>query len=339
MPANSIPRPGSRKACPYSLRSICARVFLFVMPLSFLLAACQSSQPATTGLPPVSHLATTTPTTIKPTPTPTMPPMRLPAQPTPTVHPTGIQPLGQTSNWKLIFHDEFNGNSLDTSKWTTCYFNFKVGDNDCNHDNQELELYQPDNVSVSNGALTLSAKKQTVDADGQTYDYTSGIVTTGPTSDTSKDTRFSYTYGYIEMRALIPAGQGLWPAFWTMPTNLGWPPEIDVFEIRGSKPTEINMHYHYPNGTSAGGDSGVAWIGPNVSAGWHTYAVDWEPNAITWYIDGVARRTFTNASEIPSIPMYLITNLAVGGSFPGAPSSSTVFPARLEIDYIRTWQH
>lgn len=252
---------------------------------------------------------------------------------------SGIQPVGQSNSWNMIFHDDFNGNSLDTKKWTTCYFNFKVGDNSCDHDQNELELYQPNNVSVSNGTLTLRAEKQTVDApNGQTYDYTSGMITTGPTTGTSNNTRFSFKYGYMEMRAKVPAGQGLWPAFWTLPTDLDWPPEIDVFEILGNAPNVINMHYHYQNGTDNGGDNGKTWKGPNFSAGWHTYAVDWEPDAITWYVDGVERRTYTDTSHITSKPMYLLANLAVGGNWPGSPDDSTHFPALYQIDYIRVWQ-
>lgn len=282
-----------------SLRLVPAlRIFLLLMPLSFLFAACQSGSA-----------------------------------------PSGTQalPQGQSGNWNMIFHDDFDGNSLDTSKWATCYANFRVGKDDCDHDQDELELYQPENVTVDNGILTLSARKQSVDADnGQTYDYTSGMISSGPSR--GHDTRFSFKYGYIEMRAKIPAGQGLWPAFWTLPTSQKWPPEIDVFEILGDAPDVINMHYHYPNGTDDGGDDGKTWQGPDFSSDWHTYAVDWEPDAITWYVDGVERRTFTDTSMITSDPMYLIANLAVGGDWPGNPDASTTFPAQFQIDYIRVWQ-
>jgi beta-glucanase (GH16 family) len=277
------------------------RLFLLIVPLSFLFAACQSGGSSPSG--------------------------------------SQALPLGQSGNWKMIFHDDFDGNSLDTSKWTTCYFNFKVGKDDCDHDQGERELYQPANVSVSNGILTLSAEKKSVDAaNGQTYDYTSGMISTGPSSSSGRDTRFSFKYGYIEMRAKVPSGQGLWPAFWTLPTNLSWPPEIDVFEIIGNAPDVINMHYHYPDGSDEGGDDGKTWQGPNFSSDWHTYAVDWEPDAITWYVDGVERRTYTDTSNITSDPMYLIANLAVGGDWPGDPDGNTTFPALYQIDYVHVWQ-
>src|SRR5216683_3819339 len=128
------------------------RLFLLTVPLSFLLAAC--SQPGSQSGNQSGG--------------------------------SGTQPVGQSGTWNTIFHDDFNGNALDTTKWTTCYFNFKVGDNSCDHDQGEMELYQPDNVSVSSGVLTLSAQKQTVNAsNGQTYNYTSGMITTGPTTANS----------------------------------------------------------------------------------------------------------------------------------------------------------
>lgn len=233
----------------------------------------------------------------------------------------------------MIFDDEFNGTSLDRSKWTTCYFNFTVG-NGCDHNQGELELYQLDEVLVNNGVLTLRAEKRTVKAaNGKTYNYTSGMISSGPANDSSP-ARFSFKYGYMEMRAKIPAGKGIWPAFWTLPTDLSWPPEIDVFEILGDAPNLIHMHYHYGNN----GDSGGEWTGPDFSGDWHTYAVDWEPNAIVWYVDGIERRRYTDAANITNKPMYLIANLAVGGDWPGSPDSTTPLPASYQIDYIRVWQ-
>jgi beta-glucanase (GH16 family) len=252
--------------------------------------------------------------------------------------PSGILPVGQTGNWTMIFHDEFNGTALDTSKWTTCYFNFTVG-NGCDHNQGELELYQPDDVFVSNGTLKLRAERRTnIASNGKTYNYTSGMITTGPTTFNSKDTRFAFQYGYMEMRAKVPDGTGLWPAFWTLPSDLSWPPEIDVFEILGNAPNVINMHYHYPNATGGDSDSGAHWAGPDFSATWHTYAVDWEPDAITWYVDGIERRSYTDTSHIVSKPMYLIANLAVGGDWPGPPDRTTRFPSYFEIDYVRVWK-
>jgi beta-glucanase (GH16 family) len=142
----------------------------------------------------------------------------------------------------------------------------------------------------------------------------------------------------MEMRAWVSAGQGLWPAFWTLPADESWPPEIDAFEILGNQPDEINMTYHWDDGTGEGAQQGKAWDGPNFSSGWHTFAVDWEPDAIIWYVDGVERFQYTDARHIVSKPMYLLANLAVGGDWPGSPDASTPFPARYQIESIRVWQ-
>jgi beta-glucanase (GH16 family) len=347
------------------------QAYLFILPLSWVrvfglallaigLSAC--SQPvraqgtpgkttpmptATSGLsyPTVAPFPTASPSafpaptasaTTVPTPTATPEPLV-----TPTLSPTAtplLRPVGLSGSWRLIFHDEFNGTRLNTGKWATCYFNFTVGTNGCDHDQNELELYQPANASVSNGSLTLIAKAQIVHAaNGKTYKYTSGMISTGPSCDGCAS-RFTFTYGYMEMRAWLPAGQGLWPAFWALPADESWPPEIDVFEVLGNQPNETNMTYHWPDGTDEGAQNGHAWDGPNFSTGWHTFAVDWEPNAITWYVDGIERFRYTNAKNIVSKPMYLVANLAVGGDWPGSPDTSTAFPALYRIDYIRVWQ-
>jgi beta-glucanase (GH16 family) len=236
----------------------------------------------------------------------------------------------------MLFHDEFDGNSLDTSKWNTCFFNFHVaGTQDCTHDQSELELYQPANVTVNNGILNLTAQKQNVTAGGQTYHYTSGMISSGPATN-GAPAKFSFQYGYMEMRAEVPAGQGLWPAFWTLAADESYPPEIDIFEILGNATTVDNMHYHYPDGSDEGADVGSEWTGPNFSAGWHTFAVDWEPGSLTWYVDGVAR--FHTSNKVTSKPQYLVANLAVGGGWPGNPDATTPFPSSLQIDYIRVWQ-
>ena len=301
---------GGKRPIHLTLSNIVSFLILIV-PIPFMAAFCQPAEPV-----PLQ----TTGTTNEP-------------------QATQFLPAGQQGAWNLIFHDEFSGNSLDKTKWNTCYFNYKV-DNGCTHDQGELEFYQPGAVHVSNGTARLQADNHPYTAsDGKTFQYTSGMITTGPAVDDPKKTLFSFTYGFMEMRAKVPAGKGFWPAFWAIPANLNWPPEIDVFEILGDQPHVVNLHFHYPARNGANGDSAGMWAGPDFTAGWHTYGVDWEPNSITWYVDGVARRTFTNKALIPSQAMYLIANLAVGGSWPGAPNASTHFPATFEIDYVRVWQH
>ena len=244
---------------------------------------------------------------------------------------------GEGGSWELIFYDEFDGTSIDRNKWTTGYWWDRDGSN--NGSSNELEWYQPDDVLVNGGTLQLRAQERRITAwDGTVYDYTSAIITTGrETSDNSLPPKFLFQYGYAEIRCRVPKGRGLWPAFWLLPATHESRPEIDVMEILGHDPTEAHLNYHYVRADGRRGDGGFDWIGPDFSAGWHTFAVDWQPNIIIWYVDGIERWRFTEAKHISSEPMYLIANLAVGGDWPGAPDASTPFPSYFEVDYIRVW--
>ena len=289
----------------------------------------------TATLPPPSPTATRTPTTAL-SPTATSVPV---ATSTPVPSATATQPART-----LLFADEFDGASLDGNKWSTCYW-WSAPDNGCTiGSNAELEWYQPSGALVSDGTLKLRAERRTVVAQpsGKTYDYTSGMVTTGGIEHV-RAPQFAFTYGYAEARVKVPAGRGLWPAFWLLPKD-GLPnsspdsrPEIDVVEIIGDKPAEANFNFHYRTASGATGDRGSEWVGPDFSAGWHTFAIDWHPGAIVWYVDGVERWRFADAANVPAEPMYLLLNLAVGGTWPGSPDASTAFPADYQVDYVRVW--
>ena len=290
--------------------------------LGILGAGCASGQ----LLSAVSSIVRASPT-VMPTATST-------PRPTPTPR---VLPVGQIGDWRLIFSDDFNGVALNTQKWQTCYWWDKRG---CTIiTNNELEWYQPDNVSLENGALQLRARQQRIDAsNGNVYDYTSGMITSGrATSNTSQPAKFTFVYGYAEMRAKIPKGQGLWPAFWLLPADHTSRPEIDVMEIIGDEPHVVNLRFHYRTASDEG-DVGGAWTGPDFSADWHTFAIDWQPEALVWYVDGVERWRYEDQVHIPSVPMYLLINLAVGGDWPGSPDASTRFPSDYQIDYVRVWQ-
>jgi beta-glucanase (GH16 family) len=235
------------------------------------------------------------------------------------------------TGWRLAFDDEFDGTTLDTGKWHTCFW--WATDTCSIESNNELELYTRDEVSVQNGYLRLRAEKRDmVGWNGKLYHYTSGMVMTGGRKDVIPP-GFTFTYGYMEARVRVPAGKGLWPAFWTLPASYTYPPEIDMTEILGDSTTVTHMHYHY-----SGTDVGSTWTGPDFSTGWHTFAADWEPGQIIWYVDGVERFRYTNSSTVTSSPMYVLLNLAVGGDWPGAPDASTVFPAYYDVDFVRIWQ-
>lgn len=229
-------------------------------------------------------------------------------------------PVGQDpANWTMTFNDEFDGTALDRTKWRSDYWNGGNG---------ELQEYVNDdshgNYIEQNGILSLVARREYY----QGKNYTSGIITT--------QDRFFQAYGFFEIRAKMPPGKGLWPAFWLMPNPTGWPPEIDVFEFLGDTLNKIYMNIHY-NYNGSHSDSLSYFIGPDFSADFHTFGVKWAPNSMVWYVDGIARKTYTTVSNIPNVPMFMIANLAVGGSWPGSPDGSTVFPAYYDMDYIRVW--
>lgn len=243
-----------------------------------------------------------------------------------------VSPVGQpTTGWDQIFGDEFDGTALDSNRWNTCYVSSCT-----NAANGELELYQPGNVTEGGGMLDLKAKRETVVvSSSKSYDYTSGMIQSGGATKASP-AKFSFTYGYMEMSAKVPAGQGLWPAFWTLPDDYAWPPEIDVMEILGNDTTTAYGTLHWSRNRN-GWAQGV-FQGADLSQALHTYAVDWEPWSIVWYVDGAPTFSYTNPSNIPNKPMYLLANLAVGGDWPGAPDATTPFPSDMLIDYIRVWQ-
>lgn len=245
--------------------------------------------------------------------------------PTPT---TPIPPGPPRAGMELIFADEFNGSSLDTTKWNTCY----PWDNQgcTNAGNHELEWYIPADVLVENGLLRLRARENPVTgSDGKHYPYTSGMV--------ASYQKFATTYGYFEMRAKMPKGKGMWPAFWLLPTSLEWPPEIDILEVLGHDPATLYTTLHFKTKDIPHGSSGTnVYAGADLSAYFHLYAVDWEPDGIRWYFDG--REVYQLEANNPAQPMYMIANLAVGGDWPGSPDKDTVLPNYFEIDYIRVYR-
>ena len=193
----------------------------------------------------------------------------------------------------------------------------------------------PNPFHVADGALTISAAPADPSIQGSLEEqtYTSGMI------NTYHD--FSQTYGYFEMRAELPAGHGLWPAFWMLPEDGSWPPELDVMEMIGSEPNTLRNTVHSQvsgdwkvNDTHYLNEANVTVS--DMTSGYHTYGVDWEPDTITWYYD--RQPTFQAATPADlDKPMYLIANLAVGGAWAGDPDATTPVPAQMTIDYIRAY--
>jgi beta-glucanase (GH16 family) len=235
---------------------------------------------------------------------------------------------------QLIFDDEFEGTTLDLTKWHRCYPYASDKDGCTNGPPLELEWYSKNNDPVSKGMLRITARKQR----SHGYGYTSGMIVTG--GSPTQPPGFTFLYGYMEMSAKFPPGAGLWPAFWLLPIDGSWPPEIDAMEWQGGTPTIDYATIHW--GKQVNGhhpQSGTAYDSKlDLSAGFHTYGLDWQADSVTWYFDGRAVKKFTRVSVIPHTPMYILIDLAVGGwiSFPDA---DTHFPAVMQVDYVRVWPH
>lgn len=229
-----------------------------------------------------------------------------------------------TSSYKLVWSDEFNGTSIDTSTW-----NFETGGNGWG--NNEQEYYQAANATESNGFLVITAKKETIGSNG----YTSARMTT--------QNKKEFTYGKIEARMALPVGQGLWPAFWLLGSDISsvaWPAcgETDIMEhintdslIYGTIHWDNNGHVQYGGNTTTS------------PSDFHIYSVTWDETAIHWYVDSVEYKEANIQNNINSTeefhkPFFIILNLAVGGNWPGQSIDDAKMPASMYVDYVRVYQ-
>lgn len=257
------------------------------------------------------------------------------------VIPGGNNPGGDPVNeYNLVWSDDFNGDSLDMTNW-----NMEL--HEPGWVNNELQEYtnSPDNIYVSDGNLVIKAIKT---VSGSAISYSSGKVTT--------QHKQIFKYGKFEIKAKVPAGQGLWPAAWMMPENESlygqWPKcgEIDIMEVLGHETNKLygTIHYGNPHASSQG-----TYILNNgtLADDYHVYSVEWEPSRMRFYIDGILFHTvndwFTKVEGGEEItfpapfdqPFFLQLNLAVGGSWPGNPDETTNFDnAKLQVDYVKVYQ-
>ena len=255
--------------------------------------------------------------------------------------PSAVNAQVDKGQWSLVWSDEFNGDgpSVDASKWVIETGGGGFGNN-------ELEYYtaRPQNVQVRHGNLVIQAlKEKYTGPDGVTRDYTSARLKT--------QTKFSEAYGRFEARIKIPRGQGLWPAFWLLGDDIdkvGWPDdgEIDIMENIGKEPSVVHGTIHGPGYSGAGGISASYSLphGLRFADHFHVFAVEWEPDAIRFYTDGQLYATRT-PKDLPAgkkwvfdHPFFIILNAAVGGSWPGSPDSTTMFPQTMLVDYVRVYR-
>lgn len=234
---------------------------------------------------------------------------------------------------EIIFDSTFDDNTLDPAVWNTCHW---WNDDGCTiTSNNELQWYRPEQVWVHDGMLSLVAdEREVLGSDGEVYRYVSGMVTTGP-PDEQYPARFDFTYGRVEARVRAPEGVGLWAAIWLLPSTTESRPEIDILEVLGNDLTEWIFHLH-PEDRERESDAHRI-TSSELAEGWHDVALDWEPGRLRWLVDGEVVWT-VEGERVPSEPMYLVANLAVGGVYPGPPDSDTEFPASFDIDRITVRQ-
>lgn len=234
---------------------------------------------------------------------------------------------------RVIFEDDFDGSTLDSTKWNTCHW---WNDGGCTiASNDELQWYLPEQVTVQDGRLELKAVAEPfTNDDGDEFGYRSGMVTTGPPTY-EEDAKFAFTYGTVEARVRVPEGAGLWSALWLLPASTESRPEIDMMEIVGQEPDEIIMHLHPADRDSPSPASRYELPDDETfAAGWHDVRLDWSEDRLRWSVDGTEVWTY-EGDDVPSEPMYLVANLAVGGAYGGEVASDTEFPATYEIDFVR----
>jgi len=254
-------------------------------------------------------------------------------------------PAPARADGPLVWSDEFDGSSVNPNNWV-----YDIGNGVGGWGNNELEYYtsRPENVYVADGFLHIVARQESFGG----KNYTSAKLKTSG--------KFSKKYGRFEFRAKLPQGKGYWPAIWMMPQSSaygGWAAsgEIDIMENKGRLPTNVLGTLHFggpwPNNVHTSGPSYNFPPGDSVT-NFHIYALEWEENAIRWYVDGQLFQTQTSwwSSSNPTNtsirnpypapfdqPFYIIINLAIGGNFDGNPDGTTVFPQEMLVDYARAY--
>jgi beta-glucanase (GH16 family) len=243
--------------------------------------------------------------------------------------------LGVPAGYALVWSDEFSADGLpDASKWA-----YDTGMNKHGWHNHEKQYYsgpRAENAEVRDGKLVITARKEqrTAAPDWGGQGYTSArLLTKG---------RAQWTYGYFEIRARLPCGMGTWPAIWMLNSAVIWPAggELDIMEHVGREPGRVFSTVHTTAAYGIGKGDAVRL--PDACAAFHSFQMHWTPKQVRFGIDGKVHFVYPNAGagrdQWPfDAPQFLILNIAVGGDF-GGDVDDSIFPVRMEIDYVRAYQ-
>jgi beta-glucanase (GH16 family) len=261
------------------------------------------------------------------------------------------QPPGGSaaSKWKLAWSDEFSsraGSAPDSNIW-----GHEIGDGvaigNPGWGNDELEYYTDSTANAAtDGRGNLAITVKAADGTQQCYygpcKYTSARLLT--------KNRFEIAYGRVEARIKVPRGAGLWPAFWMLGTDIdqvNWPQtgEIDIMEHVGRLPNQVFGTLHGPGYSGGQSYGGIYNLDQPVADAFHTFTIEWQPNKIVWYIDGIQYHQATpndafmqGKQWVYNHPFFMLLNVAVGGNFGGAVGADTTFPQSMLVDYVRLYQ-
>jgi beta-glucanase (GH16 family) len=244
--------------------------------------------------------------------------------------PAQVTPIPALAGWNLVWHDEFDGKRIDRNNWT-----FDQGAGGWGNGEAEYYTSRKENARVENGMLVIEARQEKYD---DSY-YTSARLKTEGLQ--------TFQYGRIEARLKVPEGKGLWPAFWMLGENfpvVGWPDcgEIDIMEFVGREPDLIIGTMHGPGYSGALGFSRWNRQSYNIADDFHTYAIEWDTNQISWFYDGEKYSTYTREDVgarqwVFDQPYFIILNLAIGGTLGGLVHPDTQFPAQYLVDHVRVY--
>ena len=264
----------------------------------------------------------------------------------PTVHAAAktAEKAVKSGEYRLIWGDDFNGKTLDRTKW-----NYEL--HEPGWVNNELQRYtnSSENTYLKDGNLVIQPIK-TVDKETGNVSYTSGRVNT--------QNKVDFKYGKVEVRAKLPKGQGIWPAIWMMPTDDslygGWPKcgEMDIMELLGNNPSKVYQTLHYAKSSTDIQSQGTKTLTKgDFSSDYHIFSVEWNPDNISFFVDGKLTKSinkwYTGSEGIGVITypapfdqnFYVILNVAVGGNWPGNPDATTDFSkAKMLVDYVKIYQ-
>ena len=236
------------------------------------------------------------------------------------------------SGYSPQWSDEFSADTIDSTAWS-----FEIGRGGNGWGNDELQYYTAANAKVRNGFLVITARKESMGGAA----YTSSRMIT--------KNKKHFKFARIDIRAKLPSGQGIWPALWMLGANIdtvGWPlcGEIDIMEMVGHEPNKIYGTLHWGSSTGTHRSEGFWTTMPTgkYSDEFHVYSLLWQEDSISIMVDDKPYFRFSPADVEPdtypfNAPYYLLFNVAVGGTWPGSPDESTVFPQQMVVDYVRVF--